>query len=224
MSAVLATFLFALASSLHCAGMCGPLALCATGSRGAVPYHAARVLAYVALGALAGALGEAAVPRALAASGAALPLLLGACLLLFAAFGAHAIGRVPGLGRALQRGHAWAARLGPTARGAVLGALTPLLPCGLLWAGLAAAVVAGTWHAGALAMLGFALGSLPALALVQLPFAWSRLLRAPAARQRVRRVALLAAAAVLLWRGGAAFLDEGCCDHASARATPIAAR
>jgi len=224
MSAAFPTFVFAFASSLHCAGMCGPLAACATGRRGAVAYHAARVLAYASVGAVAGQVGDAAMPAAVAESRAALPLLLGAFLLVIAAFGMHAIGRMPGLGRVLQRGHAWAARLGPQARGAVIGALTPLLPCGLLWAGVAAAVVAGSWHEGALAMLGFALGSLPALAFVQLPFAWSRFARTPAARRRVRRVALLAAAAVLLWRGGTAFMGEACCDHASERATPIAAR
>ena len=52
------TFIFGAANSLHCAGMCGPLAACFQGGKlGAVGYHGGRVLSYSILGAAVGAIG-----------------------------------------------------------------------------------------------------------------------------------------------------------------------
>jgi sulfite exporter TauE/SafE len=58
-----------------------------------------------------------------------------------------------------------AASRGPSARYA-LGLLLGLLPCGLLYAALAAAGGTASPLSGALAMAGFALGTMPALVAV----------------------------------------------------------
>jgi sulfite exporter TauE/SafE len=49
---------------------------------------------------------------------------------------------------------------------AVFGALTGLLPCGLVYAALTAAIGLGSATNGALFMLAFGLGSVPALAAI----------------------------------------------------------
>jgi sulfite exporter TauE/SafE len=51
-------FLMGITGSLHCAGMCGQLALLA-GGRGLLPYLAGKTTSYLLLGALAGAFGDA---------------------------------------------------------------------------------------------------------------------------------------------------------------------
>jgi len=70
--------------------------------------------------------------------------------------------RIPGLARV---GAALARREGAGWR-YLFGAATGLLPCGLLYAALALALSAGSAAVGALAMLAFGLGTVPALALL----------------------------------------------------------
>jgi uncharacterized protein len=68
----------------------------------------------------------------------------------------------------MHQGHLWARKQPPMKRAAVVGVLTSLLPCGWLYAFLlAAAATASAWQ-GALVMATFALGAVPALAVVSL--------------------------------------------------------
>jgi len=96
-------FLMGITGSLHCAGMCGPIALLARG-RGLLLYLAGKTSSYVLLGALAGALGKAVVE-----TGAAGPraLAIGAGVLLLIA-GLHSLGAI----RDSMIGAAAAARAG----------------------------------------------------------------------------------------------------------------
>lgn len=200
---VFALFAAGLIGSLaHCSLMCGPLALAQVMARlGAIPagpggelrrlagaallpYHAGRLLTYAGLGALAAA--GAGLLRDLPAArhvGAAL-LALAALLL--------ALQAVPRAGVA-GFGGGWARRLGPLLaaptgrRGLLLGLALGLLPCGLLYAALAAAAATGDPARGALAMAAFGLGTVPMLAVIALlgeglAGHW---------RQRLRRVAPL---------------------------------
>ena len=206
------TFIFGSINSLHCAGMCGPLAACAPGGAGAaVAYHAARTTGYALMGALAGGLGRTLGSDGLTAPSAWISFALAASLLLFAAGAYRHLGRLPGLAGPVHRAVRWSAARTVTARAATLGAVTPLLPCGLSWAMYAAAFLAGGPGEGALAMIGFALGSLPALAFAQLQFAWLRGVLGPVGRARVQRGAMLGAAAVLIWRGWATLEGASCC-------------
>jgi sulfite exporter TauE/SafE len=95
-------------------------------------------------------------------------------------------------------------------RALLLGATTPLLPCGLLWSACAGAAVAGSALAGAEVMAGFALGAVPLLLLAHAnaPSLARRL--PPATLAWIQRGAMLSAAALLVWRGMQA-KSGGCC-------------
>jgi hypothetical protein len=206
------SFVFAAASSLHCAGMCGPLALLFGGDRrAATGYHAARIVSYCVAGALAGSLGAAVGVRDLAAHGAWFAFVLAAMLCAIAFGGERRLGAIPGVGRIVAAVVRRVRDLPVLGRGLVLGAVTPLLPCGLLYAALSAALLAGSLPAGTVSMLGFALGSLPVLLLGQLQVGWLRSRLGAGGLRRVTTVAMLAAAAALAWRG-VAELRGGCCD------------
>ncbi|NND90243.1 MAG: sulfite exporter TauE/SafE family protein [Granulosicoccus sp.] len=81
------------------------------------------------------------------------------------------------------------------------GSLWGLVPCGMVYAVLSAALVSGSWQQGALLMLTFGLGTLPNLMLLGLSGQW---LARASRNQRIRRIAgmlimLFGAAGLLLW-------------------------
>ena len=177
-------------SVVHCGPMCGPFVLgqaadrmsrvpvarLCEGSRlrGALllPYHSGRLAAYALLGAFAARLGAFA-PGRLAG-----PLLAAAAVI----FALHALRRLapslhrymPGLEHAPRW---WIDRISRVARlidrgqwtgELLLGAALGFLPCGMLYAALLAAAAVGSAAGGAVAMLAFGLGTVPALVLVAL--------------------------------------------------------
>lgn len=182
----------------HCAGMCGPfvvaqvtsgLAARPTLSRlsaGAlVPYHLGRAVTYVGLGAAAGLVSGTLVHGAGFRPLLVVLLALGAALML-----AQAVAQVATLLPALPAGLAdrvarAAAPLLADPRGGrrfVLGLVLGFLPCGLLYGAIAAAAATGSALGGALAMAGFALGTVPALVGVGLAGAFFGRRFLPAAR------------------------------------------
>lgn len=191
------------AGSLHCFVMCGPLACAAAGSGSrrlpAIAYHGARIASYALVGALLGALGGT-VPLGLSR---ALPWLMAAALLVAVIDpGGRRLRRLPplpGIAHLLRLVASARARIAPTAQAALMGALTPLLPCGLVYGIGVAAVAASSAAGGALVMGGFAVGALPALAAAQLSAGWLR--RLPRGRAALFERALpLVAAGVLVYR------------------------
>lgn len=179
-----ALFLAGLAGGVsHCAAMCGPFVLAQAGAvagSGAqapllarlagmalLPYQAGRMLGYGALGALAGgAAGFVSLASGLRYVLAGL-LLLAALLMLGQASTRLAAWLpklpAPRLPAVLER-RVGALLAAPTGwRGLALGLLLSALPCGLLYAALAGAAASGSALAGALGMLAFVLGTLPAL-------------------------------------------------------------
>jgi len=211
---ILSLFVTGLISSLaHCSLMCGPLVLAQTIARleripagpggerrrlaGAalLPYQTGRLLTYAGLGAMAGATaGEVASLTLARMVGAG---LLGLAALVLA-------------GQALPRracpakGRPWERWIGPWLaaptgwRGLRLGLVLGLLPCGLLYAALAAAAASGTAWGGAMAMAAFGLGTVPALVAV----AWLGQGMLTHFRSRLRRFAaplLLLNAGWLAW-------------------------
>ena len=160
-----------LLGSPHCAAMCGLVAGAAGPTpRAALAYHLARLGGYLMIGAVAGLVGAGA-DRLGAAAGLSATATRGAGLLLIVA-GVAGLLRAAGV---LRLGsvdtHRWLARfagrvrsLRPSARGAALGLLTALLPCGWLLAFVGAAAGTGSPLAGAGAMAVFWLGTVPALA------------------------------------------------------------
>ncbi|HEX6810818.1 MAG TPA: sulfite exporter TauE/SafE family protein [Planctomycetota bacterium] len=206
------SFVFGAANSLHCACMCGPLAVAFHGgTKGACSYHLGRTVAYGALGVVLGGLGCAAGSSEIGAPTAWVAFVLAAGLLLLALAGERGAIAIPGLGNAIQRVMARTRALPPAWRALLLGLCTPLLPCGLLWAACAGAAVAGSAPAGGSVMLGFALGSLPLLLLAQTQA--GRLARRFGAKtlQWFQRSAMLLAAAMLVWRGITVMQGGSCC-------------
>ncbi|HXZ01185.1 MAG TPA: sulfite exporter TauE/SafE family protein [Stellaceae bacterium] len=195
----------------HCAPMCAPFVLLqlpgeAGGTRlrrlggGLLPaYHLGRLTTYTALGA------------ALGASGGALGLLAGTRWALAALLALAALGfLLQALKRVLPppRRASGAALAAPLARlaapllrrrgglaGYALGAVLGFLPCGFLYAALMAASATGSAAGGAVAMAGFALGTVPALAAVGLLGA--------GVLQRLRRRAAIAMTPILLLNAAA---------------------
>lgn len=177
-------------STMHCVPMCGGFVLGQVADRMAampaarlcewrrvgagvlLPYHLGRLTTYAGLGAIAG-LGGGVLAR--------LPWfgLLSATLLLAAAglFLLHALRRVvPGLGRLLpgleRAPRGWNQAIARVTRslnrtrrggGYLLGVALGFLPCGFLYAALAATAASSGPLLGMLCMLAFGLGTAPAL-------------------------------------------------------------
>ena len=171
------------AGSPHCVGMCGGFAV-ATGTSvgGSVAWSLGRLTTYAILGGIAGSVG-ALVPG----PGWVGTALAAAMLVWFAGRLAGVVqvdtARLPFFskvgGRLLRR-------TGLGARFA-FGAVNGLLPCGLVYAALAFPVAAGDPVSGALAMVAFGLGTVPALG-----FAVVGLRRITAASIGARRALALA--------------------------------
>lgn len=175
-----AVMLASLIGSMHCAGMCGGLVLFAIGADGTpvkrlplhLAYHLGRGLSYTALGAVAGTLGLA-FDWSAAAAGWQRPAaaVAGAAMVAFGIMGlAHAAGwrgsRVAlptSWTRFIERGHRAAFALRPVHRAAAVGLLTPLLPCGWLYAFVIVAAGAASPVVAALIMLVFWIGTLPVM-------------------------------------------------------------
>ncbi len=203
-------------SVAHCAPMCGPFVLGQVADRMArlpatrlcelqrfgsamlLPYHLGRLTTYAGLGALAALSGSALaqlpwlhwLPALMLASAAL--LLLGQAarrlLLRLTHILPGASAPVPFV-RLIARATARVDR-SRWHGGLLLGLALGFLPCGFLYAGLAAAAASGTPLTGALAMLAFGLGTVPSLVAVGLVGA--------AARQRWQRAAAAWAPAVML--------------------------
>jgi hypothetical protein len=161
-------FMLGLAGSLHCAGMCGPLAMALPHPGGGVAgflasrlaYNLGRLATYTVLGAVFGLLGKslalAGIQRWLSVGAGSL-ILLG--LLFSARLGAgtpvvRAVLRLKAsFGRLLQR--RTLSSLG------LLGLLNGLLPCGLVYAACAGATATGSLLGAMAYMALFGCGTLP---------------------------------------------------------------
>lgn len=180
MSLVAAVLLASLLGSVHCAAMCGGF-VCFYGGgtpsgadRAPVARHAAynagRLVAYVLLGAVAGAVGGR-VDHLGATTGVsrAAAILAGALMVCWGAFrlAAQYGVRVPRLGASgvLQARVGGALRAiggwSPAWRAGAVGLLSALLPCGWLYTFVVTAGGTGSVAWGALVMLVFWAGTLP---------------------------------------------------------------
>src|ERR1044071_2954583 len=159
-------FALGLVGSLHCAGMCGPLAfaLPAVGRTtaayvlGRVVYNLGRLATYALLGVAFGIVGQTfalAGLQRLASLIAGSAILLGLAASSRLAVGAPAVKWVvwikAGLGRLLQQR--------TLASLFALGALNGLLPCGLVYAACIGAAAFGGIVSGLEYMLAFGLGT-----------------------------------------------------------------
>ena len=196
-------FVAGLVTSVHCVGMCGPLAcLICGGNKIAAPmavYHLGRMLAYTALGAVAGAMGGT-IFNALAMPAAT---IFGWVLVLGFLVFALGLDRVLTPPRAfterINQGRARFLRLPVLPRAMGLGLSTPLLPCGPLYLVLGMALATGSVARGGEFMLAFAAGTLPLLLLAQCGWShWQRRLSPERMRHWQRGIALVSAVIIAL--------------------------
>jgi hypothetical protein len=177
-------FAVGLLSTLHCIGMCGGIMGALSFGLGEgvrarpsgtllflLAYNAGRIASYTLAGALVGAVGEEVL--SLVAPGHAFLWLQWIAALILVAVGLHLAGWLPALARIERLGAPAWRRLEPIGRrllpvetlGQALayGAVWGWLPCGLVYVMLIGAATRGSWAGGALYMLVFGMGTLPAL-------------------------------------------------------------
>ncbi len=175
--------------SLHCVGMCGPLAIFASGAGGSTPrrtvvistsmYHLGRLTTYLLAGSIAGYLGSLVdvggemigwqVTAARLAGG--MMVLVGIVKLWTyfriaapnSPYSPNSTVRPSRIAGALVRLRPFLARRSPIGRAFGIGFLTTFLPCGWLYVFMLVAAGTGNAFAGTLAMFAFWIGTVPAL-------------------------------------------------------------
>lgn len=210
---LIAAFLLGLTGSLHCVGMCGPLMM-AAGNGGrwqrAFAYQGGRILVYVLLGGLLGALG---LGVRLWNAQSMIALLSGGLLIGFALLRldpGNMLQRLPAYARfqvgLRQRvsGFIGQGGVGPQF---ALGCCNGLLPCGLVYLAVIGAANTSSPLVGAGFMLAFGLGTLPLLTATL--YTGRRLFRLDAARlDGATPVVMAVAGLLLLYRGWATHMPS----------------
>ncbi|TWU10113.1 sulfite exporter TauE/SafE family protein [Allorhodopirellula heiligendammensis] len=174
-----------LLGSMHCVGMCGPLAIWASGAGESASrrrivwstslYHFGRLTTYVIAGLIAGGIGSLVdiggqtfgFQLAAARVVGMLMVLIGAWRLMGLAWAMRGAGRMASapsrVGGLLVKLRPYVFQLPASARALAVGMLTTLLPCG--WLYLFALIAAGTGSVlmGGVTMAAFWVGTVPAL-------------------------------------------------------------
>jgi uncharacterized protein len=198
-------FVAGLVTSLHCAAMCGPIALLLAPRAGETHsflsvtaiYHGTRICAITLGGVLAGTLGMVALEWTQLYQSTVvhyLPWLLVVFFLLLALRLDRVLPQSPWMGGLWGRLTRRFFRLPRPVGAAAAGLFTPFLPCGPLYLVFGLALMSQSPVRGAEFLLAFGLGTLPLLWLAQQQYHfWQRRI-SPRLIDRVQRgIALLAA-------------------------------
>jgi uncharacterized protein len=201
-------FVAGLVVSFHCVGMCGPMAVLlspAGSGTHAFPaiasvYQVCRIVSYTVIGALAGALGLLALQWLQAYQLSLFRYLPWALVLFFVGMALRVDRWIPKpqwFSRLLWQANAKLRASNCLVAAAVLGTLTPLLPCGPLYAMFGLALMTQSPVRGAEFSLAFGLGTLPLLYLAQSRFVWWQQRMKPETLQWMQRgIAAIAAVVV----------------------------
>ena len=169
-------FVASLLGSAHCAGMCSPFVCFYAGADvrgswwGHLAYNGGRLVSYLVLGAIAGALGSGVeqvgtgvgVTRAAAIVAGVLMIAWGVVTLLAQrGFTMPTLAPLAGTQRWMAARLADVRDFPPTARALTVGLLTTLLPCGWLYAFVLTAAGTGTVRGALTLMTVFWVGTLP---------------------------------------------------------------
>lgn len=204
-------FTIGLLGSLHCVGMCGPIALSlpyqGAGRTMAVVnallYNLGRTTTYALMGTMFGLLGKGIF---LAGYQSALSISMGVLMLILAFFSTDLESKLVRLSFLQKPLFRLKSALGKLIRSDKqssfysIGLLNGLLPCGLVYMAIVGAVSTGSIWKGAAYMGLFGLGTIPLMLLTALAGNWLSL----KARQRIRAVLpfmLVLIAALLIFRG-----------------------
>lgn len=208
---LIAAFTAGALGSLHCLAMCGGFAAsCARTPRGLPAWHLGRIGTYTLLGALAGAAGR------LLPGPAWLPAALASLLLLWFALALAGLAPEPRLvPPGLVRAGAHAASRTTVGAQLLFGVANGFLPCGLVYSALSIPVALAEPGRGALAMLAFGLGTVPALSAASLGI--RRLVMTTLSRRRIFAALVLAVGLWTIWTRASASMVGG--HHHPATAT-----
>jgi sulfite exporter TauE/SafE len=167
-----AAFTLGLLGSLHCIGMCGPIALSLPVTNrtfagilmSSISYNTGRIITYSLIGVLFGLAGKT---FSLAGIQNAVSVALGCMILLFmvapslARRGKRMV-QVPGLGK-IQSALGQLLKKRSLKSLFAIGLLNGLLPCGLVYLGITGAIAGGSVITGMLFMAAFGAGTFPAM-------------------------------------------------------------
>jgi uncharacterized protein len=207
-----AAFVAGLITSIHCAGMCGPLACSLMPVRTtanqrvedpqtvSTVYHVSRLTGYAVLGAFAGGLGRAPLTWLSQSVLRWLPWVLVLFFIGLALRWDRHLPKLPALGKFIWRLQTWLRGRSRVEAAAAMGLATPLLPCGPLYFLVALALLSGSALRGIEFMLAFGLGTVPLLWLAQSQFHWVRTKLSPFWLGRLRLGLALTTAAIISWR------------------------
>ena len=197
-----------LVTSVHCVIMCGPLSCAFTPTKpeDASPhlvfttYHLAKLLAYMLVGALAGAFGSVALGYVQSSWLNYLPW----CLVLFFLAVAFRFDRVLPkpiwLGQHYRKLSMRFTQLSKPLAAGLIGFASPLLPCGPLYMIFGLSLFSGNAVKGAEFAAGFGIGTIPLLWLAQSQFMRVQGQMGAVWLSRIQRGAALLAALVMMWR------------------------
>jgi hypothetical protein len=158
------------------------------------------MISYGLMGAVCGALGQQPLKRFFDSPAVLLPWVLVLVLLLMATGLDKKIPQPAFLKRFVVRSRFRAGGLSSYGAASAMGFLTPLLPCGPLYAVFFTALLTGSAAKGAEFTVAFGLGTVPLLWLAQSQFHKIRAMLTPLAMSRLRRGLALATALMLMWR------------------------
>lgn len=181
---MIAAFVTGLLGSLHCLGMCGPLAMALPGQQktsktsyflGRLAYNSGRIFTYSILGGLVSLIGVAANMFRLQQY---VSLVLGAVLIFMALRSlirhSRKVRKQSFLDRWVYKRFSYFAKHPVPGRLFVLGMLNGLLPCGLVYIGLFQAALTSNFWMGMATMALFGLGTLPLMMGLSLSGQWLR--------------------------------------------------
>lgn len=174
MDLFITAFSLGLLSSMHCVGMCGPLALALPLDRsskhktyvGIFVYHFGKILAYASLGVLIGFFGK---HLPLAVSQQRLSIFAGAFIIVFALYpllfkrSSFIQTQVFKFMQPIQQALAKRIKTKRTSTLFSIGILNGFLPCAMVYMALVGAVTTGQFIDSILFMIVFAFGTFPAM-------------------------------------------------------------
>lgn len=197
-----------LVTSVHCVGMCGPIAC----GLAAMPsseterlmamsaYHGSRLASYGVIGAVCGAIGMQPLEWFFGSPAVLLPWVLVAVFLVFGFGLEKKLPRPPALIKWTAKLRFKLGKMSPIRSGIALGALTPLLPCGPLYLLFGAALLTGSALRGAEFAMAFGLGTVPLLWLAQQQLKYLKKRFKPTTLVRFQRSLAIAAALLIAFR------------------------
>lgn len=168
---LVSAFIFGLLSSLHCVGMCGPIAFALPVHKGSftekwskvIVYHLGRIVTYMVIGAIFGLFGRAFV---LAGLQQLLSIVAGVVLIIIAIFQKTILNRLEEQSslkviNLIKNLYQKIAKSKSVVNFFSLGLLNGLLPCGTVYIALIGAIASENLLSGSIYMLFFGLGTLP---------------------------------------------------------------